>query len=195
MTALNDIKIVDAMEGRLWAVLPAAIGLSYVSNHSAGAVLPSGWMLFWAMIMAGHDINCRRIPNGLTAMAAILGILITTANGGFSGLIQAFFSGGVVLIMMAMLFFMGIIGGGDAKAVAALATFIPVSDCFSFLICISLAGGIQALFQLIINRRFYDLVLLRASAKNWRAVGAGITLPYGLAILGGSLLWSMYTYF
>ncbi|KPA18124.1 membrane protein containing Peptidase A24A, prepilin type IV domain protein [Candidatus Magnetomorum sp. HK-1] len=195
MTALSNIKVVDALEGRLWAVLPAGIGLFYCMHHSAGFLFPSAWMVFWAMIMAGHDIDCRRIPNPLTAMAAICGIMMLSLTDGYSGLIQAICSFSFIFIIMAILFFMGIVGGGDAKAVAALATFIPVGDCIAFLICISLAGGIQAIIQLIINKRISDMLLLRASTKNWRAVGAGLTLPYGVAILGGCILLTMYNFF
>ena len=191
MTDLKTIKVVDAMEGQLWAVLPAIIGISYIANYSASTLFPSGWMIFWAMIMAGHDIDCRRIPNALTLMTAMWALLIGSTHG-FSGFFQAILSGSLVFVVMAILFFMGIVGGGDAKAVAALAMFLPIHDCFAFLICISLAGGVQSVFQLIVNHRFSDLLLLRASTKNWRAVGAGITLPYGLAILGGCFLWSLW---
>jgi len=191
MTGLRIIKVVDAMEGRLWAVLPATIGITFLMNDSSSELFIHAWMIFWAMIMAGHDIDCRRIPNVLTAMTAICAIFIASFHG-FYDIVEAFLSGSLVFILMAFLFFMGIVGGGDAKAVSALAMFIPLNECFAFLICISLAGGIQSLLQLFINSRFSDLILLRASIKNWRAVGAGLTLPYGVAILGGCFLWSLW---
>jgi len=192
MTASNSIKVVDALEGRLWAVLPASIGLFFCMSHPAGFLNLSGWMIFWAMIMAGYDISCRRIPNPLTAMSAICGLVFSGLLNGTSGILNSFGSASFIFIIMAILFFMGIVGGGDAKAVAALATFITLNDCISFLICISLAGGIQSIFQLIVNKRISDMLLLRASTKNWRAVGAGLTLPYGVAILGGCFLLIIY---
>jgi len=164
--------------GGHWALLPALLSLAWLSGPRASPTSPDLCFLVLAFLMASYDLACRRIPNPLTAAAAIWGFISSLILGGPAGLIGSLEGGLVGFGLFAVFFFLGALGGGDVKALGALGTFLGPLGALKLFVFTTLAGGMLAL-------------LLIFAAGWWKGAGAGRaarqSLPYGLAILAGAL--------
>jgi prepilin peptidase CpaA len=131
---------------------------------------------------AATDIADRRIPNWIAAGVAAGGLarlaaeLAVGAGAGGAGLdlvlALTVFLGG------ALLFRLGLFGGGDVKLMAAAALWLGAASVGSFLFATALAGGALAL--LVLAGR---LVIREADVSE-----RGGSLPYGVAIATGGIL-------
>jgi prepilin peptidase CpaA len=93
-------------------------------------------------------------------------------------------AGAVVLVCAALLFHFNLLGGGDAKLLAALAIWAGFDSLLPFLIAVSLLGGVLALVLLVVR-----LVCARFPAGHWPlSLLPGHPLPYGVAIGGGAVV-------
>ena len=171
--------------GGHWALLPALFCLPWLSGPQAGLSFTNACFLLLAAIMAGYDLASRRIPNSLNALAAAWGILSGLALGGSSGLIQALLGGLTGFSLLAVFFFLGAVGAGDVKSLAALGTFLGPAGALKLFIFTTLTGGLMAL-----------LIMAACKLQMQAAAGgqAGFALsprrrqlPYGLAIWAGAM--------
>ena len=124
------------------------------------------------------DIMYRRLPNMLclifafTAMASLIGI------HGLATLYEGLGHGLTALVIGAVLFRIGMIGGGDAKFYAAAATGLPFEKVLSMLGWTSVTG-LCLLVAMALVRRMRGLpVVSGPDGKSW-------SVPYGVAIFGG----------
>ena len=78
----------------------------------------------------------------------------------------------LVLAVCASLFALGMLGGGDAKLLAALALWVPPAVFADLLLVMALAGGLLAAAMLAGRRRM---------------AGKPAGIPYGIAIAAGGL--------
>ncbi|WP_449246870.1 prepilin peptidase [Desulfarculus baarsii] len=165
------------LEGAYWGLLPAFLCWPLLAMQTSLGPAPAT-MTLMASLMAGHDVVDRRIPNALTALTAVVGLALSGLLGGWAGLGWSALGGLLVLGLTTVFFLMGALGGGDVKALAALATFVGPASAAWLLLLTALAGGALALGLLIAGRR-------------WPASFAP-TMPYGLAIwCGVVLLWAV----
>lgn len=79
-----------------------------------------------------------------------------------------------VFVLFALLFQLGMMGGGDVKLAAALALWFPPAAYLKFLVLMSLAGGLLTAALLLAHR---------ARARSGRP-----KIPYGVAIAAGGLV-------
>ena len=164
-------------------LLPAVLALPPLW----GAPSPAGSIFLWlALVMAACDLADRRIPNVLTALAALAGLLWSLAAHGAAGLGWALVSGGAVFGLMAIFFFLGAVGAGDVKALGSLATFLSPWGGLQFLLATLLCGGVLALARLALARR---RLTLAGGPLAWRLDAGRLELPYGVAIALGAA-WS-----
>ena len=91
------------------------------------------------------DLNSRRIPNGLTFGAALLGFLYQFLSGGFDGLGQAAAGWVVGAAIFIVPFALGGLGGGDVKLLAALGAWLGPADVVWLALYTGVAGGVMAL--------------------------------------------------
>lgn len=175
-------NVLIGLGGPHWGLLPAIFTSPLLLLAPAGG--QPGLVFCWlALVMASYDLASRRIPNPLTALAALGGLAWALASGGVAGLGWALASGGLVFGLMAVFFFLGAVGAGDVKAMGALATFLAPWAALEFCLATALAGGLLALLRLALARR---------GLRFWGAPGAlrleagGLELPYGLAIAAGA---------
>lgn len=131
------------------------------------------------------DVFTRRLPNVLclaTAIAGVAVLLITsTAHGAISGLSH----GLLALIVGAVLFRVGVVGGGDAKFYAALATWFPLTVAPRLLLAVSLSGLVLFFAWFVARRLAGRKVVRNASSPQDR-------FPYGIAIAAGGLVaWAL----
>ena len=151
------------------------------------------------------DLRSRRIPNLLTLPAALGFLLLRLALSGPEGLLPGLYGLGLGLALMLPAWGLGVMGGGDAKLMAAVGAALgPAGALWSFLFT-SLYGGAYALAALLL-RPAGRAALRRALAGLAGAVlalrgGAGLAyaapapapalprLCYGLAIAAGTCLY------
>ena len=119
------------------------------------------------IIAAYSDVKSFRIPNLLVAAVAWLGITRLIVIGDPSAAVYTVGASVIVLAIGFVLFWQGIIGGGDAKLITAAALLIGYHDLLSFLVFMSICGA---------------LISLAAFATRRQKPSAKLYIPYGVAI-------------
>jgi prepilin peptidase CpaA len=147
-------------------------------------------------IIAFADMRTRCIPNALSITVATLGLIrmILVYDAVAAG--QTLAAGTAVFTGVFLLFSRGIVGGGDAKLVAATTLLIGYHDLFGFLFLMSLFGGALALAIVAQDKiRHQPLILCRPGRISSTTQGGGdsiatapSTVPYGVAIAAGGMI-------
>lgn len=171
--------------GTHWGLLPALGVLPFFA--ASGQAGPALWVPWLACLMASYDLAQRRIPNPLNALAALMGLAWSLSNGGLAGLGQGLLGGLVGFGLLAIFFFMGAVGAGDVKALAALGTFLTPWGALGLFLYTVLAGGVLALLRLALAQRS----LGPGGWRLWASRTRGLEMPYGLAIACGALVHSL----
>jgi prepilin peptidase CpaA len=144
----------------------------------ATAILPLAALFGLLGWCAVEDIRTRTIPH--TAIGAIILIYAVYAVSGHAPWMSGLITAGALLIFGFALFYFRIMGGGDAKLIAALGLWVGLPYLVPFLIYTAIAGGFVTLTVLVIHH-----LKTRNSDSVERTVP---TVPYGVAIaLGGSI--------
>jgi len=127
------------------------------------------------LVGAATDIASRIIPNRLNALIAVLAIAWWLANGfGWAAILAQIGLAAGVLLVFALFFHLGWMGGGDVKLLAALALWLPIEKMAGLLVWMALGGGVLTLVMLVAHR------LRHAEGRP--------EVPYGVAIVGAALL-------
>lgn len=141
------------------------------------------------------DVLSRRVPNWLTGLLALAALIFNATRGA----VHALLSAGVmiaVLLVGALAFAQGWIGGGDVKLAAAAAGALSYPDCVPFLIYTILGGGVLAIaYALVKGRLKQTLSGVGTLIFPFLHGGAGkvapsrmTSMPYALAIGLGAVL-------
>jgi prepilin peptidase CpaA len=130
--------------------------------------------------VAYRDMRERRIPNVLCLTVATLGLtrILLAKNPVAAGYTLA--AGAAILIVAFLLFWRGIIGGGDAKLIPAMVLLIGYRNLIDFLFLMSLCGGALALA--IMARERFGPRCLRSRPRESSGESTRSTVPYGVAI-------------
>lgn len=128
-------------------------------------------------LAAYSDAQQFRIPNAISlAMVAAFPIYVGLAPTAVPWLLASTIAVGI-LVLGLIAFSHGLIGGGDAKLLSAVALWAGPEHVLEFLFVTALAGGLLA-------------VLALASAR-FAGLGAGYgqieKIPYGVAIAAGGI--------
>ena len=99
----------------------------------------------FALAGAACDLRWRRIPNRLTGAAFLIAVGGNAVSGGPHGLLDSLAAGLLAGAVFAVMFFMGGMGGGDVKLMAAIAAFSGLGRLAELLLYTALAGGVFAL--------------------------------------------------
>lgn len=122
-------------------------------------------------VAAREDVRHRLIPNvtGLSVLVAGAGLRLLSEPGivWISAVV-----GAVSYVFLAALTHASLIGGGDAKLGTAVTFLVPASEVPALFLDIALAGGLLSIVYLAAKRA---------------SLTSDPTLPFGVAILGGSL--------
>ncbi|MGH7089409.1 MAG: A24 family peptidase [Stellaceae bacterium] len=145
-----------------------------------GLALYAGALIF----AAASDLLRYQIPNWVVA-AVLAGFVLYAIHLPFSTALLDLSAALTVLVLTAIGFAYGVMGGGDAKLMSATALWTGWGLLLPFLLLTSMGGALLALLLLALRRitatlppdRWYSPVLAR---------GAGI--PYGLAIAFSGLV-------
>ena len=141
------------------------------------------------MAYAGiSDVLSYRIPNWIpVVIAAALFPAAVGAGWDIDAMAIQFGAGAAVLIAGVVLFALGVIGGGDAKLLAAGAVWTGWGELPAFFLLVALGGGVLGL-ALIAFRRAKLPAAIEARAWARRLHDAASPAPYGVAICMAALV-------
>ena len=128
------------------------------------------------------DVRTLRIPNALVAAVAVLGVVRLIMIGDLSTALYTACASVVVLVLVFLLFWRGLVGGGDAKLITAATLLVGYHDLFHFLVLMSICGVLVTLAVLVTHR---------SSAKQPQPK-ARLAVPYGVAIAGGGIVTLLF---
>lgn len=140
-----------------------------------------------ALLVAGAmDVLTMTIPNRIClAFAAAFLVAAPAAGMPLDLVMNHVLTGAVVLILGIAMFACGLMGGGDAKLIAAAALWIGGAHMIEFITYTAIAGGGLAI--LLLAYRSLPLVLFRMPEWVGRLHQTGFGMPYGVAIAAGGL--------
>jgi prepilin peptidase CpaA len=147
--------------------------------HLQILILISGIVLFG--LAAYDDIKYLRIPNIVCIAVALLGVARLIVIGDASTAIQTLASGAIVFVATFLLFWRGILGGGDVKLLSATVLLVGYNDLLPFLIIMAICGLVVALTILLIHSYFPLWLGPRLAVL---VPKARVAVPYGVAIAG-----------
>jgi len=150
----------------------------------------------FALAGATCDLRGHRIPNRLTGSAILIALASSALFGGtrafLDSLAACLLAGGAFAVM----FFLGGMGGGDVKLMAAIAAFAGLGRLAELLLSTALAGGLFALATAILRgqlrvtlRRIVGWAHARTAPDDSSTKSEPrLYLPYGVPIAVGALL-------
>lgn len=166
------------------------------------------WPLLLSLLVAGHDLRNRRIPNYLTINGALAGLGFQYGCHGWPGLAQSLAGMSLGFGLLILFYVQGGLGAGDVKALAAVGAWLGPGLTFQLFLCMGLSGGLLALW--VLGRRgairstlhrgwvaLLNLVLAQPpasdapspSAAKTKALPYGVALASGMALLFGRTVW------
>lgn len=134
-------------------------------------------------MLAVSDLRQRRLPNAIVAVFAIMYLAQAWIAGESRiGLLAHVATGIAALVLAAVLFRFGWLGGGDAKLFGAVFLWSGPAQAATVFFIVSLFGLILGLAQIAIGRMQRDPP---AFALGWLAPKRGV--PYGVALAAGGI--------
>lgn len=140
------------------------------------------------LIAAAHDIYEFRIPNWISILLVCVFPAAGLAMGaGPHVIVEGLLIGAGALTVGFALFAGNIVGGGDAKLLAATAPWIGLGSLGVFLVNTAIAGLVLAIFMATF-RKLPVLPVYAHAPFLLRLHERKKDLPYAVAIAGGALL-------
>lgn len=149
-------------------------------------LLPLAPFVLLLLIAAGSDIATMTIPNWVSiAMAALFPVVALALGMPLMQIGLHLLCGAAMLVICYLLFSAKIMGGGDAKLIAAAAIWTGFGALGPFVLWIALVGGLIALV-LLITRKWVKPDPARPAFLN-RLLKPRGGVPYAVAIMAGGL--------
>lgn len=141
------------------------------------------------VIAAGlHDLTTMKIPNWISGLLILSFFPAAFAVGLSPATVGIHFGVAVVALLVGMgLFAMRVIGGGDAKLMAAVCLWLGVTGSAMFILWTAVAGGGVCLVLIFARRELRPYIQGAAPWIDTLMEPEG-DIPYGLAIAVGALL-------
>lgn len=133
-------------------------------------------------VASWFDIRFRRIPNQLIVLGILIGILINALGstpGRFSFGLYGFMVGFGIMLVPHLF---GWLGAGDVKLFAVVGLFLGPDNTLDAAIYTAMCGGLLAMLYIVTIK----VTKIRGNVHSNPAIKS--TLPYGVAIFGGTLM-------
>jgi prepilin peptidase CpaA len=197
--------------------------MEVLRENPGGAWNMQHWLAWWPTLIVVAvatftDLRRRRVPNWLVLPFLLIGIVVSpwrhdwngigrglwqgySRNFGWHGLGQSMAGMGLGLVIFGILFWLGGMGAGDLKLVAAIGAWIGPIQLFVALVMTGLAGGIMVLCWAVFGGFFKELFTgVGDLVFGWKQRGMRIDqemtlanplkrkMPYAPAIAIGTLM-------
>ncbi|HET8730622.1 MAG TPA: prepilin peptidase [Moraxellaceae bacterium] len=161
--------------------------------------LNTGTLMALLVLAAWQDCRTYRISNVLTFGGAVLAVCLSLLLPVSHGPLSSLAGWGVGLLFLLPLYALGVMGAGDVKLLAMAGAFTGAAAVLVIGLYTLLAGGILAVMVAVWRGRLnqtlrnvqsimvLSVALVPPSLPDEK-VAAG-RLPYGVAILAGTLVW------
>jgi prepilin peptidase CpaA len=143
--------------------------------------------------VAYGDIRTRRIPNEMIVAILALAAFRIAMDGDPRAGLYTLAAAAALFVATFLLFWRGLLGGGDVKLIGATALLIGYHSLFEFLFVMSVSGALVAVAVLARDR----LGPRRAATPPLedQKVQARLTVPYGVAIAVAGIVVLLVQYF
>lgn len=151
--------------------------------------------IFPALAILGgvYDLTTMKIPNWISIALAIAFVPVALlVQLPWQDIAISLGLGLVALVIGITLFAFRILGGGDAKLLAASVIWVGLSGLLAFLLTTALAGGALSLV-LLTGRKWAPLIPWSQPAWFERLMQPKGDIPYGVAIAAGAILSFPYS--
>lgn len=141
-----------------------------------------------AVMAAVRDLTTMTIPNWMSlALAALFLPAALVAGLEWLPILSHLGIGAAALAVGIGLFALRVLGGGDAKLLAALSLWMGLEGAAIFVLWTGVIGGLFSLALILLRARFGAWA---PAAPGWvgRLLAPGGDIPYGVAIAAGALL-------
>jgi prepilin peptidase CpaA len=135
--------------------------------------------------VAISDFRTRRIPNGFIVAILVLAALRMALTANPTGALYTLLASAAVFVATFLLFWRGLLGGGDVKLIGATGLLIGYHDLFEFLFVMSICGALMAV-AIFAGDRLRPRAAPRPGTMpadgEHREPADRLTVPYGMAI-------------
>ena len=141
-----------------------------------------------AVMAAVRDLTTMTIPNWMSLVLAALFLPAALVAGlAWLSILTHLGIGAAALAVGIGLFALRVLGGGDAKLLAALSLWMGLEGAAIFVLWTGVIGGLFSLALILARARF---AAWAPAAPGWigRLLAPGGDIPYGVAIAAGALL-------
>jgi prepilin peptidase CpaA len=141
-------------------------------------------------VVAYGDIRTRRIPNELIVAILALAAFRIAMDGDPRAGLYTLAAAAVLFVATFLLFWRGLLGGGDVKLIGATTLLIGYHNYFEFLFVMSVSGALIAVAVLARDRLGW-----RHATAPATEISARLTVPYGVAIAAAGMVVLLVQYF
>jgi len=144
-------------------------------------------------LVAYGDVRRRRIPNVLAVAIGALGLVRMILAGDLSAFLHTLTAGAAVFAAAFLLFWRGLVGGGDVKLLTAASLLVGYHDLLSFLFLMSLCGAVVSIAVVAANKfspwlRLSPRPMTIPVARQPEGTPARLSVPYGVAIAAAGVV-------
>ena len=152
-----------------------------------------------AIFIVYYDVRYRRIPNMLVLSLLIGGLTINISFGGLNGALTSLEGLALAFLPMFLIHMFGAMGAGDVKLFGAVGSVIGVSMVPMTFVVVVMLGAVLAIYTMLRSGTMFStlhgvLRIFVGIMPGWEMPRFAIppdrkhTIPYGVAIMLGSLL-------
>jgi prepilin peptidase CpaA len=157
-------------------------------------------LILFVCSAAWWDASSQRIPNTLT-VTGLAAALVLRALVGVDAFLHGVMGAGIALLVSLVLYALRAIGGGDVKLLAGIGGFLGQGEIWGALAVVAVLGAAFALGATlrrgVLPLLIYNTVDLVRSLSSLGRAGsarrldsaAALTVPYGVPIAVGTLIW------
>jgi len=144
-------------------------------------------------VVAYGDIRTRRIPNEMIVAILALAAVRVAMDGDPRAGLYTLAAASALFIATFLLFWRGLLGGGDVKLIGATALLVGYHNLFEFLFVMSVSGALIAVAVLARDR--FGRRQATAPATEDQEISARLSVPYGVAIAAAGMVTLLVQYF